>query len=177
MSTIQRESDRQSTAVVGSVRLCEGMVFDTSPLAGVLRDHRPLVIALVSTPEQEKLWNHLIRAYHYLSFRALVGERIKYLVFTTHGRLIAALGWGSSVWKLKSRDLAVGWTPSLRQRSLPLVANNSRFLILPWVRVPHLAGPPPSFVPWRVSMCCGKKNIRMPITLAPKPVLRWENSP
>jgi light-regulated signal transduction histidine kinase (bacteriophytochrome) len=61
MSTIQRESDRQNTAVAGSVRLCEGMVFDTSPLAGVLRDHRPLVLALVSTPEQEKLWNHLIR--------------------------------------------------------------------------------------------------------------------
>jgi SRSO17 transposase len=139
MSTIQLESDRDYTTVIGSVRPCEGMVFDTSPISGVLGNHQPLSISLVSTPEQEKLWNRLIRAYHYLSFRALVGERIKYLVSAADGRLLAALGWGSSVWKLKSRDLAIGWTPSLRQRHLPLVANNTRFLILPWVRVPHLA--------------------------------------
>jgi SRSO17 transposase len=64
---------------------------------------------------------------------------LKYLIYSSRGELLAATGWSSSVWKLKSRDLSIGWSVPERQRFLGSVANNSRFVIFPWVKIPHLA--------------------------------------
>jgi SRSO17 transposase len=139
MSTTQEPLGGDVGAVAGPVRPTDAPSWDVSPIEGPLRNLQPLVITLVSTPYQEQLWDHLIGSFHYLGRRALVGERIKYLVHARDDRLLAALGWASPVWKLKARDLAVGWSPAVRQRHLHLVANNNRFLILPWARVPHLA--------------------------------------
>ncbi|MBK8870442.1 MAG: DUF4338 domain-containing protein [Elusimicrobia bacterium] len=69
----------------------------------------------------------------------MAGKRLKYLVHAADGRLLATLGWSFPVWKQKPRDRAIGSTPALRRRNLSLIANNNRFLILSWVRVPHLA--------------------------------------
>jgi len=64
---------------------------------------------------------------------------LKYLIYSSGGELLAAMGWSSSVWKLKSRDQAIGWSSSERKRFLGSIANNSRFLIIPGVKIPHLA--------------------------------------
>lgn len=111
---------------------------DTSPLRCALREIVPLRVECVSKGEQEELWDFLVREYHYLSHRMMVGCRLKYLVFHKQ-RPIAALGWRAAALKLKVRDCFIGWSDEQRKSHLKQIANNNRFLILPWVVVPCLA--------------------------------------
>jgi len=111
---------------------------DTTPLSATLRSLQPISVALVSRSDLEPLWDQLVSAYHYLGYRRLLGHRLKYLVFA-HGRPIAALSWSAPALKLRVRDTFIGWSDEQRKKHLKRIANNSRFLILPWVTVPHLA--------------------------------------
>ena len=77
--------------------------------------------------------------FHYLGYAGTVGENLQYIVSDGQGRLLAFLLFGSSAWKLKARDEFIGWNQKQRQEKLNLTTNNTRFLILPWVKVPHLA--------------------------------------
>ncbi len=104
----------------------------------MLNDVLPLEFVEVSQTFQGTLWNQLMKDHHYLGFHVLVGAHLKYLIFS-QGHLLAATGWSSAVWKLKPRDIAIGWTSQQRQRDLPRLANNNRFLIFPWIHIPHLA--------------------------------------
>ena len=112
---------------------------DTSPLRGSLEEVCPLRFEEVSQTSRAGLWDELMRRHHYLGYHTLVGVHLKYLIFSRGERLLAATGWNSAVWKLRSRDVAIGWSVEQRRRHLRRVANNSRFLIFPWVRIPHLA--------------------------------------
>jgi hypothetical protein len=85
------------------------------------------------------LFQFLLQRYHYLGQRNCVGENLKYLVRERHGRPVACLLFGSAAWQCQPRDAFIGWTPAARRRQLSRLTNNTRFLILPWVRVPHLA--------------------------------------
>ena len=85
------------------------------------------------------LWRSLLQRHHYLGLRNCVGENLKYLVRDRAARPVACLLFGAAAWKARQRDEWIGWTAAQRQRALPLLANNTRFLVLPWVRVPHLA--------------------------------------
>jgi len=76
--------------------------------------------------------------YHYLAYEQPVGEHLKYLVWA-QGRPIACLAWSSAPRHLGSRDRYIGWSAEARRRNIRFLAYNTRFLILPWVRVPHLA--------------------------------------
>ena len=107
--------------------------------ASQLREARPLRLEEVSRTMQKRQWDKWVGQYHYLGFRKLVGKHLKYLIYSCRGELIAATGWSSSVWKLKARDRAIGWRRAERERLLGRVANNSRFVIFPWARIPHLA--------------------------------------
>lgn len=111
---------------------------DESPIEMSLRELGPLVISQVRRSDDEALVNGLIEAHHYLRYSRPVGEHLKYLVMAG-GRPVACLIWCSAVRHLASRDRHIGWTPELRRRNLHLIAYNTRYLILPWVRVPHLA--------------------------------------
>jgi hypothetical protein len=111
---------------------------DQSPLRGALRALQPLVIRQVRRTGEEGLFNGLIERYHYLGYSQPVGEHLKYLVYTQQ-RPIACLAWSSGPWHMGPRDRFIGWSPAVRQRHLHLLAYNTRFLILPWVEVPHLA--------------------------------------
>lgn len=111
---------------------------DTTPLSATLRSLQPISVTLVSRSDLEPLWDHLVSTYHYLGYRRLLGHRLKYLVFT-HDRPLAALSWSAPALKLRVRDTFIGWSDEQRKKYLKRIANNSRFLILPWVRVPHLA--------------------------------------
>jgi len=55
------------------------------------------------------------------------------------GRPVACLAWSSAPRHLGSRDVYIGWTAEARRRNIRFIAYNTRFLILPWVRVEHLA--------------------------------------
>ncbi|MGL6109341.1 MAG: ISAs1 family transposase [Rubrivivax sp.] len=83
-------------------------------------------------------WDTLMRAHHYLGLTALVGRSLRY-VAEVDGRWLALLGWASPALKCASRDAWIGWSPTLQWQRLSLIANNSRFLILPGVRVNNLA--------------------------------------
>jgi len=87
---------------------------------------------------REPLFNGLLEQHHYLGYTRPVGEHLKYLVFAEE-RVIACLAWSSAPRHLGPRDRFLGWSPEARRRNLPLIATNLRFLVLPWVRVPHLA--------------------------------------
>jgi len=84
------------------------------------------------------LWNELIDRYHYLGYKPLPGAQLRYFAYAGE-RLVAVLGFGAAAWQTAPRDGWIGWSREQRQRNLGAVVNNARFLILPWVRVPHLA--------------------------------------
>jgi hypothetical protein len=88
---------------------------------------------------QEALFDSLIHYHHYLGYTRPVGEHLKYLVSTKDGRPVAALAFSSAPRHLGPRDRFIGWPAILRRANIRLVAYNPRFLVLPWVRVPHLA--------------------------------------
>lgn len=114
------------------------ILLDQSPIHGPLQALRPLEIRQVRRTGMESVFNSLIERDHYLGYTQSVGEHIKYMVFS-HDRPVACLVWSSSPWHIGSRDRFIGWTPTMRKRNLRLITCNTRFLILPWVRVPHLA--------------------------------------
>jgi hypothetical protein len=111
---------------------------DTTPLQCDLSHIRPLEFCQVRRGSYEKLFNSLVEHYHYLGYCHPVGEQLKYIVYTNR-RPIACLAWSSAPRHIGSRDRFIGWSKDVRRKNLHLLAYNTRFLILPWVRVPHLA--------------------------------------
>ena len=111
---------------------------DQTPLQEKLTKLSPIDIKPVRNTKLESLYNSLIHQHHYLGFRQIVGNHLKYIAFIEE-RPVACLGWGSAAWKVKSRDTFIGWQPKTRKDNLHFVANNTRFLILPWVSVKCLA--------------------------------------
>jgi hypothetical protein len=111
---------------------------DTTPIEGRLKDIQPLSFVQVRRTADEPLFNSLIEQYHYLRYEQPVGENAKYLVWA-QGRPIACLAWSSAPRHLGSRDRFIGWSQEARRRNIRFVAYNTRFLILPWVRIENLA--------------------------------------
>ena len=111
---------------------------DTTPIHGPLQELRPLEIEQVRRTDQEPLFNSLMEQYHYLHYEQPVGEHLKFLVWA-QGRPIACLAWSSAPRHLGSRHRYIGWSAEARHRNIRFIAYNTRYLILPWVRVPHLA--------------------------------------
>jgi len=97
------------------------------------------ISCLSAGSEQDRLFRCLLSSYHYLGYRNTVGENMKYLVHSRDGRPLACVLFGAPAWKSASRDSFIGWSPRVRAHNLRYVANNTRFLVLPWVKVPHLA--------------------------------------
>lgn len=111
---------------------------DQSPIELKISRMPKLVMVQVRRLPEERLFNALVEQYHYLGYRQPVGEHLKHLVLMGE-RPIACFSWSSSPRHLGPRDRFIGWSPEGRRKNLHLIAYNSRFLILPWVRVPHLA--------------------------------------
>jgi len=111
---------------------------DTTPLIARLNELRPLEVRQVRRTSDEPLFNSLVEHHHYLGYEQPVGEHLKYLV-RAQGRPMACMAWSSAPRHLGSRDRYIGWSQEARKRNIRLIAYNTRFLILPWVQVPHLA--------------------------------------
>jgi hypothetical protein len=111
---------------------------DSQPLQASLGEIQPLEVRQVRRTGEEGLFNSLLEQHHYLGYSQPVGEHLKYLV-CARGRPIACLAFSSAPRHLGSRDRFIGWSPAARLKNIRLLAYNTRFLILPWVWVPHLA--------------------------------------
>jgi hypothetical protein len=111
---------------------------DTTPLEGPLAALGPLDLRLVRRAEGEGLFAQLLSHYHYLGYRRPVGEHLKYLVWARE-RPIACLSWSSAPRQLNLRDQWVGAPKQAYSHHLAWIAYNTRYLIAPWVKVPHLA--------------------------------------
>jgi hypothetical protein len=114
------------------------LLLDTTPLEVPLQALRPLEFQQVRRTPEEPLFNYLVAQYHPLGYIRPVGEHLKYLV-SAAGRPIACLAWSSAPRHLGARDRFIGWSAEARRRNIRLLAYNPRYLILPWVHVPHLA--------------------------------------
>lgn len=111
---------------------------DQTPLESTLAQLQPLRFEQVRQTAMEPLFNSLLDRHHYLGYTQPVGEHLKYVV-SAQGRPIACMAWSSAVRHLGPRDRFIGWSAEARRRNLRFLAYNTRFLILPFVKVKHLA--------------------------------------
>jgi hypothetical protein len=112
------------------------------PIESVLGELLPLRLHEVSQPGQSAARRQLegaIHRYHYLGYRSRVGHNLQYGVWDRQERPVAAVVFGAPAWQCAVRDQWIGWNGPQRARHLGGIVNNTRFIIFPWVRVPHLA--------------------------------------
>ena len=118
----------------------EPIEIDQSLLSCSLSDIKPVKIINISQyPNYEKAFNYLMKKYHYLSYGRPVGQNMKYLIIGKNERFLGCLLFGAAAWKIEARDQWIGWSVEKREKNLGLICNNTRFLILDWIRIPHLA--------------------------------------
>jgi hypothetical protein len=110
------------------------------PITGDLSSLRPLQIQVVGPGQPDyQIFQRYLAQHHYLSYGGPVGENLGYLIRSRAGVDLACLLFGAAAWQCAARDRWIGWSAEQRAQGLPFIANNSRFLILPWVRIAHLA--------------------------------------
>ena len=109
-----------------------------APLCTPVGELRDLRLDIVADRRDSLLWNEYVDRYHYLGYQPLPGAQMRYFA-RAEGRVLALLGFGAAAWKTAPRDHFIGWTRAQRESRLHLIANNARFLILPWVASKNLA--------------------------------------
>ncbi len=109
-----------------------------NPINKSLKEIGDIEIKVVKTKMESRLWNELIERYHYLGYKTLPGAQMRYLINCREG-LLGAISFSASAWKVAPRDGWIGWNDFEREKNLHLIVNNSRYLILPWIKVKHLA--------------------------------------
>lgn len=118
----------------------ESVDVDQTPISCPLSAIKPVTIVNArECAEYEKAFNYLLKEYHYLSYGRTVGQNMKYLILGRNERILGCLLFGAAAWKMEARDRWIGWAMDVRERNLNLICNNTRFLILDWVKVSHLA--------------------------------------
>jgi len=118
--------------------LPQGFAIPEQPLEGPLKILGRIRLEMVTSRADSRLWNGLIATFHYLGYRTFCGAQLRYLVRSEQG-VLGALGFSAAALTVRDRDRRIGWNREQRRANRHLVVNNSRFLIVPWVRVPHLA--------------------------------------
>jgi hypothetical protein len=93
---------------------------------------------VIAEKADSALWNEYIDRYHYLGYTPLPGAQLRYFV-RSDDQVLALLGFGAAAWKTRPRDTYIGWDAERRKKNLHLIVNNSRFLVLPWIRSKNLA--------------------------------------
>lgn len=136
---------------VGISRIIKHIDHDTTPIIATLQELRPVRIENVDSGSGLFVFKSYIDQYHYLGFDRTIGENMKYMVYSSDGKPLACLLFGSAAWSCRERDIFIGWDKVQRARGLSGMTNNTRFLIFPWVRVTHLASHILSLLVQRVS--------------------------
>lgn len=115
------------------------VLHETYPIEGRLSDFTPLKVKVVKQRDERDLFSTYMNLYHYLGLKTVVGENLQYIISSRNDVPLACMLFGAAAWKTQPRDHFIGWKPEARKKNLYLIANNHRFLILPWVRVKFLA--------------------------------------
>ncbi|MEX1325278.1 MAG: Druantia anti-phage system protein DruA [Desulfobacterales bacterium] len=124
----------------GRLPTIEPVQVDQRPISCTFAGIKPVqIVNARDCVEYERTFNYLVKKYHYLSYGRPVGQNMKYLILGSNGRFLGCLLFGAAAWKTEARDRWIGWAADIRERNLGLICNNTRFLILDWVNVPHLA--------------------------------------
>lgn len=125
---------------LGNKNIVKLMFHDMTPVETSIKELLPLQVVVIKNrgPLLNEFKSLLIQ-HHYLGFDLTVGENIKYMVYSRKGILLACLLFGAAAWSCASRDQFIGWNADMRKANLYLTTNNTRFLILPWIKTPHLA--------------------------------------
>ena len=108
-----------------------------SPVVCPVNELPPLYLQMISK-STSALWNEYIERYHYLGFTPLPGAQLRYFIIAGK-QIVALMGFGAAAWQTAPRDQFIEWSHDQRKRNLPLVTNNARFLILPWIQSKNLA--------------------------------------
>jgi len=110
-------------------------------LEGTVGEFQPIVLEEVRSPEQRRLYRELVGRHHYLGHAVPFGAHLRYLIHASRPErvVVGCLQFSSPAWRMAARDRWIGWDEAQRRKNLQRVVNNSRFLILPWVRVKNLA--------------------------------------
>jgi hypothetical protein len=128
------------------------MLHDMTPIECLLPELTPLAIKAINEKYDLAEFKSYIEQYHYLGYDRNIGENIKYFAYDRNGRRLACLMFGSAAWSCQPRDEYIGWTKRGRPAAaLRYMTNNSRFLIFPWVKAPHLASHILSLISRRIS--------------------------
>jgi hypothetical protein len=108
---------------------------------GDLKDVAPIELRMVTSRSDRDVWNGYIDAHHYIGYKTPFGPHIRYFIVSKkrQDQILGCLLFTPASWALKARDEWIGWCARDRIKQLPLILNNSRFLILPWIDIPHLA--------------------------------------
>ena len=133
------------------IQLCFFDAVQPAPVETKLRSVTPVTVEIVDARERIGEFKSLIEQYHYLGYGQSVGECIRYMVRSREDIPLACLMFGSSAWRCASRDSFIGWSDEYRRANLQQTTNNTRFLILPWVRIPYLASHLLSVISRRIS--------------------------
>lgn len=127
------------------------LTHDETPIAVKLSELQPLHVEVVSDKAAMERFKSFIDQYHYLGFDRCISESMSYLVYSHNFQPLACLLFGSPAWSCRDRDAFIGWSKEERRSGLIHMTNNARFVILPWVRVPHLASHVLSLIAKRIS--------------------------
>ncbi len=107
-------------------------------VVGSLKEIGPISLKVINESQQKTLWNEYIARYHYLGFKHHAGRTLRYFIMADDILLGCILISGASQ-GIAAREQWIGWTKQQRIKNLAWVVNNTRYLIFPWVKVPHLA--------------------------------------
>ena len=145
---IQLPAPKRSPVIWGPIQHKE---HNTDPIVCELGNLRPLCIDVVEGGAGLTEFKSLIDQYHYLGFGRTIGENMKYIVRSNTGAVLACLLFGAAAWSCYDRDEYIGWDSQQRTKNLQMLTNNVRFLVVPWVQVPHLASHILSLIASRLS--------------------------
>jgi hypothetical protein len=129
---------RHSSAGKGAAISPSAQTEDIPPVAGRLRNFEPIRLDPVTEPSEVKLWNEVVERFHPLGYKGAFGYRLRYFICSDSIRLGCVLLAGAAK-AIAVRDRWIGWDERMRLRNLSQIVNNTRFLIFPQVRIPHLA--------------------------------------
>lgn len=124
---------------------------DETPIACKIRELQPLRVEVAASKESMDQFKSLIDQYHYLKYDRCISESMAYMIYSNSNQILSCLLFGSPAWSCRGRDAFIGWSKENRRSNLIMTTNNVRFVILPFVNVPHLASHILSIISKRIS--------------------------
>jgi hypothetical protein len=109
-----------------------------APIEGLVGAFEPIVLEPVHSAQQQRLYRELVGRYHYLGHAVPFGAHVRYF-FSSGTQVLGCMQFSSPAWRMAAREHWIGWDEPARRSNLQRVVSQSRFLILPWVRITNLA--------------------------------------